>query len=128
LLWRKLFDAHADYPLDPFWIFIRLTRQKLVPSVFLSRYFTSSRLESVGQHERLVLVLNMPAEASTTSISRAERPKGLKESQRCGRIAGNARKKLEQKTGRPVVTAEHRAPGKPGGGRALPQRQAVLGK
>ena len=59
----------------------------------------------------LELVLNMLAEASTTSISRAERPEGLEENrkvaQRGGRIAGNARKELEQETGTPVVTAEN---------------------
>ena len=59
----------------------------------------------------LELVLNMLAEASTTSISRAERPEGLEENKqvarRGGRIAGNARRELEQETGRPVVTAEN---------------------
>ena len=48
---------------------------------------------------------------STTSISRTEQPKGLEENKkvarRGGRIAGNARKELEQETGRPVVTAEN---------------------
>ena len=59
----------------------------------------------------LELVLNMLAEASTTSISRMERPEGLEENRkvarRGGRIAGNARKELEQETGTPVVTAEN---------------------
>ena len=59
----------------------------------------------------LELVLNMLAEASTTSISRVERPEGLEENRkvarRGGRIAGNARKELEQETGTPVVTAEN---------------------
>lgn len=59
----------------------------------------------------LELVLNMLAEASTTSISRTEQPEGLEENKRVarrgGRIAGNARKELEQETGRPVVTAEN---------------------
>ena len=59
----------------------------------------------------LELVLNMLAEASTTSISRAEQPEGLEESKtaarRGGRIAGNARKELEQETGRPVITSEN---------------------
>ena len=56
-------------------------------------------------------VLNMLAEASTTSISRTEQPEGLEENKRVarrgGRIAGNARRELEQETGRPVVTAEN---------------------
>ena len=59
----------------------------------------------------LELVLNMLAEASTTSISRTEQPEGLEENRqvarRGGRISGNARRELEQETGRPVVTAEN---------------------
>ena len=53
----------------------------------------------------------MLAEASTTSISRTEQPEGLEENKRVarrgGRIAGNARRELEQETGRPVVTSEN---------------------
>ena len=59
----------------------------------------------------LELVLNMLAEASTTSISRTEQPEGLEENKRVarrgGRRAGNARRELEQETGRPVVTSEN---------------------
>lgn len=59
----------------------------------------------------LELVLNMLAEASTTSISRTDQPESLEENRkvarRGGRIAGNARRELEQETGRPVVTAEN---------------------
>lgn len=57
----------------------------------------------------LELVLNMLAEASTTGISQAERPEGMAENlavaQRGGRVAGNARKELEQEMGRPVISA-----------------------
>lgn len=66
------------------------------------------RLTDVADTEQL---LNMLAEASTTGISRAEQPEGLEENckvaQRGGRIAGNARKELEQETGAPVITAEN---------------------
>ena len=59
----------------------------------------------------LELVLNMLAEASTTSISRTEQPEGLEENRqvarRGGRIAGNARRELEQETGRPVITSQN---------------------
>ena len=59
----------------------------------------------------LELVLNMLAEASTTGISQAEKPEGMAENlavaQRGGRIAGNARKELEQEMGRPVISAEN---------------------
>lgn len=57
----------------------------------------------------LELVLNMLAEASTTGISQVEKPEGMAENlsvaQRGGRIAGNARKELEQEMGRPVISA-----------------------
>ena len=57
----------------------------------------------------LELVLNMLAEASTTGISRVEKPEGMAENlavaQRGGRVAGNARKELEQEMGRPVISA-----------------------
>ena len=57
----------------------------------------------------LELVLNMLAEASTTGISQAEKPEGMAENlavaQRGGRIAGNARKELEQEMGLPVISA-----------------------
>lgn len=57
----------------------------------------------------LELVLNMLAEASTTGISQIEKPEGMAENlsvaQRGGRIAGNARKELEQEMGRPVISA-----------------------
>lgn len=59
----------------------------------------------------LELVLNMLAEASTTGISQAEKPEGMAENlavaQRGGRVAGNARKELEQEMGRPVISAEN---------------------
>jgi hypothetical protein len=54
------------------------------------------------------LILNMLAEASTKDISQALNPKDFEESQdiakQGGAIAGNARKELEEKTGKKVVT------------------------
>ena len=54
------------------------------------------------------LVLNMLAELSTTSISRAKNPQNFKENSDCAKegseIAKNARKSLEKATGRDVVT------------------------
>jgi len=55
------------------------------------------------------LILNMLAEASTKDISQAVDPKTFEQSkkvaQQGGTIAGNARKELEAKTGKKVVTA-----------------------
>jgi hypothetical protein len=55
------------------------------------------------------LILNMLAEASTKDISQATEPETFNESatvaQQGGRIAGDARKALEAKTGKKVVTS-----------------------
>ena len=56
------------------------------------------------------LALNILAEASTTEISKAQNPKGFKQSaevaRKGGQIAGDARKKLEAQTGRSVISRE----------------------
>lgn len=56
------------------------------------------------------LVLNMLAETATKDISRQVRPNGFEESrivaQRGGKIAGNARKELEQELGKTVITSK----------------------
>lgn len=59
----------------------------------------------------LELALNMLAEATTTELTKVQDPEGLEEnrrvSQQGGRIAGNARKEIEEETGRPVVTSQN---------------------
>jgi hypothetical protein len=56
----------------------------------------------------LELVLNMLAEASTTEISKNFNPEGFEESkdiaQRGGKIAGDARREIEEQSGKPVIT------------------------
>jgi hypothetical protein len=58
----------------------------------------------------LELVLNMLAEATTTEISREKQPKGLEKNRQIakqgGTIAGNTRKEIELKTGKPVVSSK----------------------
>jgi hypothetical protein len=60
----------------------------------------------------LELVLNMLAEATTTELTKTQHPKGLQENKEMAReggtVAGNARKDIEQRTGKPVITAENR--------------------
>ena len=60
----------------------------------------------------LELVLNMLAEATTTELSKTQNPQGLQENKEVaiegGTVAGNARKDIEQRTGRSVITAENR--------------------
>ena len=61
----------------------------------------------------LELVLTMLAEASTTDISKTVQPKDFSENQQVaqqgGEVAGIARKALEERTGRPVITSENAA-------------------
>lgn len=59
------------------------------------------------------IILNMLAETSTKDISKKERPEGFSQSvevaRRGGRVAGIARKALEEETGEPVITAQNAA-------------------
>ena len=56
------------------------------------------------------LALNILAEASTTEISKTQNPKGFKQSaavaRKGGKIAGDARKKLESQIGRSVISRD----------------------
>ncbi len=56
----------------------------------------------------LELVLNMLAEATTTELSKTTEPKNFDENIgvaiKGGSIAGNARKEIENTTGKPVLT------------------------
>lgn len=56
----------------------------------------------------LELVLNMLAEATTTEISKTTNPKNFTENKEVahqgGTVAGNARKEIESKTGKPVIS------------------------
>ena len=59
----------------------------------------------------LEIVLNMLAEATTTELTKATNPKGLEENKKVakkgGSVAGNARKEIEQETGKPVITSKN---------------------
>lgn len=59
------------------------------------------------------IILNMLAETATKDISRQAQPKNFEENQqvarRGGRIAGNARRELEQETGQYVITSANAA-------------------
>ena len=59
------------------------------------------------------LVLNMLAETSTTDISKAEQPQNFSENidvaRKGGEVAGIARKALEERTGKPVITSQNAA-------------------
>ncbi len=59
----------------------------------------------------LELVLNMLAETATTEISQNKQPKNFPENKKVAReggtVAGNARKEIESKTGRNVITSKN---------------------
>ncbi len=61
----------------------------------------------------LELVLNMLAEATTTEISKQKAPEGLRENVEVarsgGKVAGDARKAIEQQTGVPAITSKNAA-------------------
>ena len=61
----------------------------------------------------LELVLKMLAEATTTEISKQKAPEGLRENVEVarsgGKVAGDARKAIEQQTGVPVITSKNAA-------------------
>jgi len=59
----------------------------------------------------LELALNMLAEATATRLTKVQNPIGLEENRKVsrqgGRIAGNARKEIEEATGEPVITSQN---------------------
>ena len=59
----------------------------------------------------LELVLNMLAEATTTEISKEKNPQSFSENRSVakegGEVAGNARKDIEARTGKPVITSKN---------------------
>ena len=59
----------------------------------------------------LELALNMLAEATTTELTKVQNPQGLMENRAVahtgGTVAGNARKEIEEQTGRPVITSRN---------------------
>ena len=54
---------------------------------------------------------NMLAEATTTELTMIQNPQGLQENRKTAReggaVAGNARKDIESRTGRPVISSDN---------------------
>ena len=59
------------------------------------------------------LTLNQLAEVATRELSQQEQPAGFEANKRIaqagGSVAGNARKDLEQRLGRPIITSQNAA-------------------
>ena len=53
----------------------------------------------------------MLAEATTTELTKVENPRGLRENMKVaksgGEVAGDARRSIESRTGRPVITSQN---------------------
>jgi len=73
--------------------------------------------ENLRDHfDDLELIFSMLGEAATTEITRIKDAQGFTENQKAarkgGEVAGNARKELEHKTGKSVITGKNYLPGK----------------
>jgi hypothetical protein len=76
------------------------------------KQFKNLKKENLRDHmSNLELVLNMLAEATTTEISKEKKPVGFENNRKIakqgGTIAGNTRKAIEAKSGRPIVTRQN---------------------
>lgn len=82
----------------------------LTPSEYME--LKSLKRENLRDHmSDLELIFNMLGEAATTEITRTRDARGFNENKdtarRGGKIAGDARKKLEKESGRKVITSEN---------------------
>lgn len=85
----------------------------LTPSEY--KKVKSLKQENLRDHMTdLELIFSMLGEASTTEIVKIKNPIGFVENQKAakqgGAVAGNARKELEQKTGKKIVTSDNYLP------------------
>jgi DNA-damage-inducible protein D len=72
----------------------------------------SLKTENLRDHMTdLELIFSMLGEASTTAIVKTQNPKGFTENKKVakqgGDVAGNARKELEEKTGKSIISSEN---------------------
>jgi len=84
----------------------------LTPTDYKKHKGLTKQQENLRDHMTdLELIFTMLGEASTTEIARNKNAQGLPENERAaiegGTVAGNARKELEKKSGRKVVTSQN---------------------
>ncbi len=89
-------------------------RQKVTRSKSVQAYKEIKGLKKENLRDNMTnteLALNLLAEVSTTELSQMQKPKGYAETQEVtisgGEIAGNARKELEKKLGRTVISSSN---------------------
>ena len=113
---KELTDAWQDYGVKEGKEYAILTNEisKAWSGMTVRQYKDLKNLKKENLRDNmstLELVLNMLAEATVTELTNTTHPQGLEENKktarRGGRIAGNARKEIEEETGKPVVSVKN---------------------
>jgi hypothetical protein len=113
---KELTDAWQDHGIEDGREFAILTNEisKAWSGMTTKQYkdFKNLKKENLRDNmSTLELVLNMLAEATTTELTQTMDPQGLEENKAVAReggtVAGNARKDIEARTGKPVITQKN---------------------
>lgn len=113
---KELMDAWQDHGIKDGVDFAILTNEisKAWSGMTTRQYkdFKNLKKENLRDNmSTLELVLNMLAEATTTELTQSRNPVGLAENKEVakegGTVAGNARKDIESRTGKPVITKKN---------------------
>ena len=113
---KRLTDAWQDHGIEDGREFAILTNEisKAWSGMTTKQYkdFKNLKKENLRDNmSTLELVLNMLAEATTTELTQTMDPQGLEENKAVAReggtVAGNARKDIEARTGKPVITQKN---------------------
>ena len=113
---KELTDAWDDHGIEKGIEYAILTDEitKAWSGMTTRKYKDLKGLKKENLRENMTtleIVLNMLAEATTTELTKTTNPQGLEENKKVakegGSVAGNARKEIEQKTGKPVITSKN---------------------
>lgn len=113
---KELTDAWEDHGIEDGREFAILTNEisKAWSGMTTRQYKDYKNLKKENLRDNmstLELVLNMLAEATTTELTQTMDPQGLEENKAVakegGTVAGNARKDIEARTGKPVITQKN---------------------
>lgn len=113
---KELTDAWQDHGIKENAEFAILTNEiyKAWSGMTTRQYKNFKNLKKENLRDNmstLELVLNMLAEATTTELTKTNNPNGLEENKAVakegGTVAGNARKDIEDRTKKPVITSKN---------------------
>ena len=113
---KELTDAWDDHGIEKGIEYAILTDEitKAWSGMTIRKYKDLKGLKKENLRDNMTtleIVLNMLAEATTTELTKTTNPQGLEENKKVakegGSVAGNARKEIEQKTGKPVITSKN---------------------